>query len=566
MNQQLLKFYQQELDYLRHEGNNFAKLHPQVASHLSMDGRDVQDASVQHLVESFAFLSAKTQWQMHQDRNELANDVINHYANDWLRPIVPMALLRYAPKKLIHNKVLKKGESVSLYDANDKLVPMQVCQETMIFPWQVMHAAIENTHEIALLRQKTSQSLMLKIDFKFNSDQYVVEDVLSALPLYLDMPNQYRQALLSALLSQYHDCFIVANDTVYAEAYQQLLTSPMLTGELKLSPNVAAACSGMQLLKEYCYYQDASYFVQIPAFEVSAPLVTGFTLYIGLDQGDVDLAEKITNDSLQINVVPTINLWQQKTDPMRIEHHYTDNSIDSDEGIYSVDSLEGWDERGQPLAFINRYQQTYYDSSKTNAYCYQENIQVNGKHSINFVYEQLETLTPWTIQAGVTQYCSALQLPLRVDNNDAQECQINVIKVTNPQHIDSVANNPWQFVKVLTNFQQYFSQQSDVSQLVALLSYIGPSNNKSWQALVAAIEQQSVCKISRRLSHEQGLMLAPGLHITITIADAFSDNASMIMLTHLLQGLFSQLAPVNCFVDVTVCRHVDDWSYSCNSI
>ena len=56
---QLLRYYNEELLYMRESAGEFAQMHPKIARRLGMQGQEVADPYVERLIESFSFMSAR---------------------------------------------------------------------------------------------------------------------------------------------------------------------------------------------------------------------------------------------------------------------------------------------------------------------------------------------------------------------------------------------------------------------------------------------------------------------------------------------------------------------------
>ena len=64
MDPRLLRYYNQELRYLREMGGEFATEFPKIAARLGMEGLEVADPYVERLLEGCAFLAARVQLKL----------------------------------------------------------------------------------------------------------------------------------------------------------------------------------------------------------------------------------------------------------------------------------------------------------------------------------------------------------------------------------------------------------------------------------------------------------------------------------------------------------------------
>ena len=59
MDPRMLRYYSQELQYIREMGAEFAERFPKIAARLALDSTEVADPYVERLLEGFSFLSAR---------------------------------------------------------------------------------------------------------------------------------------------------------------------------------------------------------------------------------------------------------------------------------------------------------------------------------------------------------------------------------------------------------------------------------------------------------------------------------------------------------------------------
>ena len=64
MDPRLLRYYNQELHFIRDMGAEFAREHPKIAGRLGMEGIECADPYVERLLEGFAFLAGRVQLKL----------------------------------------------------------------------------------------------------------------------------------------------------------------------------------------------------------------------------------------------------------------------------------------------------------------------------------------------------------------------------------------------------------------------------------------------------------------------------------------------------------------------
>ena len=96
MIEELLPFYNSELQNLRTLAREFSKEYPKIAARLMIEGDSVGDPHVERLIESVAFLSARVQHKLDQQFPEISTALLNVLCPHLLRPIPSMSIAQFA--------------------------------------------------------------------------------------------------------------------------------------------------------------------------------------------------------------------------------------------------------------------------------------------------------------------------------------------------------------------------------------------------------------------------------------------------------------------------------------
>jgi type VI secretion system protein ImpG len=91
----MLRFYNQELSYLRGMGRLFAERHPKIAGRLELGPTEIADPHVERLVESFAFLTGRVQRILHDDFPEIARELLAALHPHYTQPIPSMTVAAF---------------------------------------------------------------------------------------------------------------------------------------------------------------------------------------------------------------------------------------------------------------------------------------------------------------------------------------------------------------------------------------------------------------------------------------------------------------------------------------
>src|SRR6516162_8938202 len=95
MRDDLRLYYEQELDYLRKEGVQFAQKHPKIASRLVLEPTKCEDPHVERLLEAFAFLTARVHLKIDDEFPEITEALLTVLYPQLVRPIPSMSVVEF---------------------------------------------------------------------------------------------------------------------------------------------------------------------------------------------------------------------------------------------------------------------------------------------------------------------------------------------------------------------------------------------------------------------------------------------------------------------------------------
>src|SRR3954465_4100292 len=95
MRDDLLLYYERELDYLRKSAVQFAEKYPKVASRLVLEPDKCEDPHVERLLEAFAFLAARVHLKIDDEFPEITEALLSILYPHYIRPIPSMAIVQF---------------------------------------------------------------------------------------------------------------------------------------------------------------------------------------------------------------------------------------------------------------------------------------------------------------------------------------------------------------------------------------------------------------------------------------------------------------------------------------
>ena len=97
MDRRMLRYYTQELAYMREMGAEFATAFPKIAARLALDATEVADPYVERLLEGFSFLSARVRLKLDAEFPRFTQHLLECVYPHYLAPTPSMAIVQFTP-------------------------------------------------------------------------------------------------------------------------------------------------------------------------------------------------------------------------------------------------------------------------------------------------------------------------------------------------------------------------------------------------------------------------------------------------------------------------------------
>jgi type VI secretion system protein ImpG len=135
MNDELLKYYNRELAFVRHMGKDFSEKYPKVAGRLKLSDDHIEDPHVSRLIESFAFLTANIRQKLDDSFPELTDALLGQMLPDYQAPIPSMSVVKLEAENLsTTGVVIPRASEVETNVESMKQCKFQTCYETYLWP------------------------------------------------------------------------------------------------------------------------------------------------------------------------------------------------------------------------------------------------------------------------------------------------------------------------------------------------------------------------------------------------------------------------------------------------
>ncbi|VAW90996.1 Protein ImpG/VasA [hydrothermal vent metagenome] len=589
MADELLPYFEKELAFIRQLGSEFSKEQPKIAGRLGINADTIEDPHVSRLIESFAYLNARIQHKLDDDFPELSDSLLNVLFPHYQRPIPSMSIIQFdADKDQLDSSYTIEKDAL----LETELFKGERCHFTTVYPTEILPIQVISAKVIGRpfvtpgsASVKGAQSV-LKISLETFSNEITFSELNpDTIRFYLKGQSQHINPLYQLLLN---DCLNVVmaqseDDTTPVYLGKDCIQAVGFEDEDGMLPYPPSSFTGYRLLTEYFIFPEKFMFVDFTGLtkKLAAHTSNKLDLYIYFSTSDVELEHNISSETFLLGCTPVINLFKQKTDPIKLDHTQDEYQVIPDVRrpagfeVYSIDKVTATNSSGEHEEFHPIYGLTHeHQESESHSFW-----SASRRHSklgdferddATDVYINLVDLNFNPNQADdriliINTTCSNRNQPAKLPfNNEQPKLQCvdsappcaSIRCITKP----SVTVQPplrnharWRLLSHLNlNHLSLTGQDNATEALKEILRLYDFGESAVTRALIASIENVNAHPISAPLNIDGRATLCRGIEVEVTLDDSQLAGSSSFLFASVLEHFFALYCSINSFTRVLI--------------
>lgn len=570
MNDEILRYYEAEMRYLREAGKEFAETHPDRARMLNLDRVGDRDPYVERLFEGFAFMTARLRQKLDDELPELTEGLVSLLWPHYLRMIPSLSILEIQPDFA----VLQKPE----------ILPANIEVRSEPIGADAIECTYRTTQAVQLLPLRLTEAAastrsdgrsLLRMRFSLIPEARGQALGAPTLRLYLHADRPQALALHLALTRQVSTIQLrVAG--VRDGAAQTLphasFKAAGFAAEERLWPKADNAFGGYQLLLEYFTFLEKFLFVDLIGVDLAALPADSdcFEIEALLDH-DFPADMQFSADNLRLFCTPVINLFTVAAEPIHVNHHETEYRVlpalhhGQQVETYTVESVEAIDhatgERLPYVAFSSFRHRGGMLRHEAPERFYHTRVRqgVRGLHDTwvilgGHAWDDMEALPEETLSLqvigtnGMLPRKALRAASINILAGKAQDVSAvrNLVAPTLPLYPPTNDRFHW---RVLSHLAPNFLSLMDAEVLRGTLALYDWSDDELNRRRLAGITQVT----HKPLRQINGGALERGVQIEVSLdSHAFSGDGDVYLFGELLQRFFALYADVNLFTQLQI--------------
>jgi type VI secretion system protein ImpG len=332
---ELNRYYENELIYIRQVAAEFAQKHPTVASHLLLGPNGSDDPHVERLIEAFAFLAARIHLKIDDDFPQIAESLLNVLYPHYLRPIPSLSVVEFkvdpkqdklaasvpiARETLLHSRVRVDGVTQCSF---------RTCYDTVVSPLRVSQAKWTAPELLKPAVRVPGAEAVCSVELSCFPDVQFKMLALNSLRIYL---NGERGLILNLYELLFNKCarILLRNpnepDQQGVELPPNSLRAMGFRDDEAILPFPRRSFTGYRIVQEYFSLPEKFFFAEINNLQ---PLASaGFTDRVEIvfvisrfdrKERQQSLELGVSENTFKLGCTPVVNLFKRQAEPILLD-------------------------------------------------------------------------------------------------------------------------------------------------------------------------------------------------------------------------------------------------------
>ena len=580
MIEQLLPYYEKQLQEFGQQSREFAQKYPKIAQRLSLNQEQIDDPHIERLIQAFSLIAARIDKKLEDSYDVFTHSLFEVMFPQYLRHFPACTVVSFEDinklKQLTAAHVIPQKTALKSRSFKGVQCEFNTTNEVRLLPISLTQLEFQTSPSIHMhLNQNATLSLKFEI---FNEAQKWILD--EKLPIYLDAISNFPLQVLDSIFRKDTGFALRVGPRVVE------ISNPFevmgFTEQESLLPIDQHTHHAYRLLMEYFCFPEKFNYLNLDLSRLKGLLgqQNQFEILIHLklnlnDQAVVRNYSELNVANFKLFTTPAINLFEKQAEPQKISHTQLQYPLITDAHhpelyqVYSVIEMNMVREK-------TNQEQTHLPVLPFFAMSHYHNDKVQFFYSLNYVPAQNKTtqmgysivskhLKPYEIKSDFIStrlLCSNGDLPhealsqsnniLNLNDSSLARRALILKRPTSPFYFDKNKNEQWRIISHLSLNTLALMKGDALSHVKELLALYNLPHSKENILLIDALKQLSFSTTNKLVNSKPFPMFIRGVKAELAVNKSVFRGHSLYIFSQLLSHVFNLKVQINSFVDVVV--------------
>jgi type VI secretion system protein ImpG len=575
----LLRYYNNELTYIRHIGAFFRERYPKIAGRLELSGDATPDPHVVRLLQSFAFLTARIQRQIDAEFPQITTALLGILYPHLVNPVPPMAIAKFDVDpdqgKLTTGHEIPKHTGLFAQTGDGLTCRFRTCYPVTLWPFEVERAAFESVDRFDFLNQAPQVATVLRLRLAPQGVS-LGEMTLGRLRFFLRGDRVLTQALYELLFAHVWRVAILPESGTEPVFLPENSIRPVGFGpDEEVIPYPEHAHPAYRLVQEYFLFPQKYLFFDLDHLHLHRSSEK-LDILILLNQTPRQKLV-IDHNTFSLGCTPIINLFRKTSEPIRLDHTQLEYRLIPDmrrertHEIHSIVSVSSSSNAMEETARLDPFFSFQHrrGGHEPRAFWHARRVDTGREDLpgtdiyLSFLDLDLNPRLPPVQTVFAHTLCTnrdlATQLPafarLQIENV-APLNWISCLEIPTPSAYPPLEGaSLWALISNLSlNYLSLSGGKESLEALREILRLYSFSDAPATHKQVQGIRQMSTRRVVRRVGPHDWRGFCQGTEITLEFDEDLYVGTGAFLLGAVLQQFFALYASVNSFTQLVMVR------------
>jgi len=578
--EELLPYYEKQLQEFGQQSREFASKYPKIAQRLSLNQEQIDDPHIERLIQAFSLISARIDKKLADSYDIFTRSIFEVMFPQYLKPFPACSVVSFEDinkiKQLTDRHVIPKATTLRAKSTRGVQCEYQTVQDVVLLPIQLKQIKFK-THPSAHMHLNQNATLSMGFEIFSQKNQLLAQENL---PIFLDAISNFPLQVLDSIFKASTSFSIRVGQNSFDIANPfEIMGFDELQSVLPIDQHTHHA---YRLLMEYFCVPEKFNFLK---------LKLEFIKYFNLEQSEFELQMHFKlnlNDQASIRnyselnaanfklfATPIVNLFKKQAEPQKINHKRMEYPLITDAHhpeyyqAYSILKMNMVREKSdQDQVFfpvLPFFAMSHYHQDKVQFFYSLNPEQMKNKHQeLNYsvISRALEPHATQSDFISTEILCTNRELPYESYNKDQNALTLNDSNLARralmlkrpsiPYYFEQNKKEQWRIISHLSLNNLSLMKGDAVSHIKELLALYNLSKSKENQIIIDAIKNIQFSTTQKLVESKPFPLFVRGLKVEVEVDAEVFRGHSLYIFSQLLTHVFNLKVNMNSFVDVII--------------
>ncbi|RFS27736.1 type VI secretion system baseplate subunit TssF [Acinetobacter sp. SWAC5] len=592
MIEELLPYYEKQLQEFAQQSRDFSNKYPKIAQRLSLNQEQIDDPHIERLIQAFSLVAARIDKKLDDSYEVFTRSIYEVMFPQYLKPFPASSVVSFEDinkiKTLTELHFIPRSTILKAKSVRGVQCEYATSYDTAIMPIALQSVHFK-THPTAQMHVNHNATLSFVFDI-FNKSHRLLEQ--QHLPIYLDAISHFPLQVLDHIFRKGTHFSIKAGQESYDIANPfSLMGFDEADGILPLDQHTHHA---YRLLMEYFCFPEKFNFLKLNLNAISHLALehSSFELQIHFklnlnDQASIRNYSELSTANFKLFATPIINLFKKQAEPQKINHKRMDYPLVTDAHhpdyfqAYSILKMNmvreksAQDEVMHPI--LPFFAMSHYQHDQVKFFYSLKTSGLNNKSqemSYSIISKSLDPASTKSDFISTELLCTNRDLPYESYNKDQNILTLNdsslarralmLKRPTQPFYFEQNKQEQWRIISQLSLNNMSLMKGDSVAHIKELLELYNLPKSKENQLIIDAIKEIDFSLAQKLVNSKPFPLFVRGVKVKISLDLEVFRGFSAYIFSQLLSHVFNLRVNLNSFVDVEIYDvHTQQEIYQC---